>query len=225
MNISVVGGEGLTKRRWVVAIVGLVLAMGFAWLPFSDWIHEFAGTAHLIGNEAIWWAWVVVILWYVRKIEHRPLSSIGLRKPGLGNIAIGVAAGIAILAITGAMYYVLLPLLHLNDEIANTSNFHALVATPIWWRLISCIRGAVAEEVMFRGYAMERIEELSSSRTAAVLISGAVFTLAHVGSWGWSHVLTVAAGALALSLLYLWRRNLWVNIIAHFIVDAVATLA
>jgi membrane protease YdiL (CAAX protease family) len=35
----------------------------------------------------------------------------------------------------------------------------------------------------------------------------------------------VAVGGLAFSLLYLWRRNLWANIIVHFIADAMSVLA
>ena len=77
---------------------------------------------------------------------------------------------------------------------------------------------------MFRGYAMERIEELTGSRAIAVLVSCAVFTLAHVSAWGWSHEIVVAAGGLAFSALYLWRRNLWANMVAHCVVDAVSVL-
>jgi membrane protease YdiL (CAAX protease family) len=115
--------------------------------------------------------------------------------------------------------------LHLKDTIATSTNGHALMATPFWWRFISTIRAAVSEEVLFRGYAMERTEALTGSRLIAVFFSCAIFTLAHVSSWGWSHELIVAAGGMAFSLLYLWRRNLWVNIVAHFIVDAVSVLA
>jgi membrane protease YdiL (CAAX protease family) len=38
-------------------------------------------------------------------------------------------------------------------------------------------------------------------------------------------VLVAGFGGLLFTLLYLWRRNLWVNIIAHAIVDGVAILA
>jgi membrane protease YdiL (CAAX protease family) len=51
-----------------------------------------------------------------------------------------------------------------------------------------------------------------------------IFTLEHVGSWGWSHVLLAGFGGIMLTILYCWRRKLWVNIIAHFIVDGVAVL-
>jgi uncharacterized protein len=123
------------------------------------------------------------------------------------------------------MYIVALPVFHLNDSVASTANAGALMAAPLWWRFISTIRAAVIKEVLFRGYALERIEELSGSRIVAVVVSCAVFTLAHVSRWGWSHELIVAVGGLAFSLLYLWRRNLWANIIVHFIADAMSVLA
>ncbi|HWX67876.1 MAG TPA: CPBP family intramembrane glutamic endopeptidase [Rhodanobacter sp.] len=225
MNTLTTELQSTARRKWLVTLVGLALALGVACLPIGDWDHEFAGIGHLVGNEAIWWIYVAAVLWYVRKREYRPLSSIGFRTPGMKNIALGVGAGLLITAVLGAMYIVVLPALHLNDSVASTTNASALMATPLWWRFISTIRAAVTEEVLFRGYALERIEELSGSRIVAVAVSCAVFTLAHVSSWGWSHELIVAVGGLAFSLLYLWRRNLWVNIIAHFIVDAMSVLA
>ncbi|GAB3779460.1 CPBP family intramembrane glutamic endopeptidase [Dyella agri] len=209
------------RRTWLITLTGLLLALGVVSLPFSIWDHEFADTWHLVGNEAIWWIYIAAMLLYVRKVERRPLSSIGFRKPGIGNTLIGVAAGLAVLAVLGAMYFLILPALHLGDAASG----NALLATPWWWRFISTVRAAVSEEVMFRGYAMQRIEELSGSRAIALLLSLTVFTIDHVAYWGWSHELIVATGGLAFSLLYLWRRNLWVNIIAHFIVDAASVLA
>ena len=217
--------ESAGKRKWPLTLVGLLLTLGLASLPIGDWDHEFADTGHLVGNEAIWWMLVGLVLLYVRLAERRPLSSIGLRAPGIWNIGIGIAAGILMTAALGAMYFVVLPALHLNDGAATTANGAALMATPFWWRFISTIRAAVSEEIAFRGYAMERIEELTGSRAIATLLSCAVFTLAHVSVWGWSHELVVGCAGLAFSLLYLWRRNLWVNIIAHFMIDAASVLA
>lgn len=211
------------RRRWTTA-AGLLLALGPVSLPFSTWINEFADVRHLVGNEAIWWIYVAAILLYVRLVERRPLSSIGFRRLGAANAAIGVLGGVAVLAVLGTMYFVVLPALHLGDSVAATANGGALMATPFWWRLVSTVRAAISEEVLFRGYAMERIEELTGSRTIATVVSLAVFALDHVMYWGWSHELIVAVGGLAFSLLYLWRRNLWVNILAHFIVDAASVL-
>jgi membrane protease YdiL (CAAX protease family) len=210
--------------RMARALPGLVWALGFAWLPLSGWLDEFADTAHLLTYEAVWWLAALILLLYVRKVEHRPFDSVGLMRPRLRDIALGSAAGVALLAIMAALYLLVLPALHLPDRVASTTNANLLSMTPLWWRLISSLRAAVAEELMFRGYAMERLRELSGSRWIGLWASCAVFTFAHVGTWGWSHVIVVATGGLALSLLYLWRRNLWVNITAHFVVDAVSVL-
>ena len=214
-----------SRRRVLLSLGGLVLALGVVSLPFGDWDHEFADVWHLVGNEAIWWAYIAAVLLYVTKIERRSLGSIGFHKLGIRNALIGVAAGILITALLGALYYVVLPALHLNDAIASTPNARALAATPFWWRLISTVRAAVSEEVLFRGYAIERIQELTGSRTIAVIASCAIFTLDHVSSWGWTHEAIVAFGGLSFALLYVWRRNLWTSIIAHFIVDGISVLA
>jgi membrane protease YdiL (CAAX protease family) len=83
----------------------------------------------------------------------------------------------------------------------------------------------VAEELFYRGYAIERLQELTRSRAIAGIFSGAVFTFAHVATWGWAQLLFAGFAAIILTLLYLWRRNLWVNIITHAAVDGVGVLA
>lgn len=221
MNIATPMGE---RRSPPIVLPGLILAMGFAWLPLGRWIDEFADTTHLVLYEIAWWSAVAAVLFYVTKLERRPLASIGLRRLNARAIGLGVAAGVAVTIFLGMLYLVVLPALHLDDKVASTDNARLLSATPLWWRLISSVRAGVSEEIMFRGYAMERIEEWTGSRTVAVLVSCAVFTLAHVSAWGWSHEIVVAAGGLAFSALYLWRRNLWMNIVAHCVVDTLSVL-
>jgi uncharacterized protein len=203
---------------------GLVLALGVASMPIGSWDHEFADIPHLIGNEILWWSMVGLLLLYVTRIERRPPSSIGLKAPGFRNLAIGIALGLVMIALLGALYLLVLPALHLEDRIADSGSATALLATPLWWRFLSTIRAAVAEEILFRGYPMQRIEEMTGSKVAATFISCAVFTAAHLSTWGSSHTIIVAGAGLAFSLAYLWRRNLWVNIIAHFMVDAITVL-
>jgi membrane protease YdiL (CAAX protease family) len=200
--------------------LGLLLALGIVTLPFSLWIDEFANVRHLLANEAIWWLYVIGMLAYVMGIERRPLSSIGFKRLGARDLAIAIGAGMAILAALACIYYLIFPLLHWD----LSQGMNQLAATPLWWRFISTVRAAVSEEVLFRGYAMERLRELTGSRGVAASVSCAIFMLDHVPSWGWQHLAIAATGGIALTLLYLWRRNLWVNIIAHFVVDAASML-
>ena len=58
-------------------------------------------------------------------------------------------------------------------------------------------RAAVFEEVMFRGFMIERLAEITGSRAVAGIVAAVVFTLAHLGSWGWIHIPIAACGALS----------------------------
>jgi uncharacterized protein len=210
----------MTSTNKTLAFWGILFALGMPCLPISKWENEFAGTSHLIGYEIIWWAAIAALLLYVRLVEKRPLSSIGFRSIGMWDVIWAILSGILILAALAGIYYGILPALHLTED----QQVGQLLATPFWWRLISVIRAAVGEEVLFRGYAIERGQELTGSRTVAAGLSWMIFTLAHIGPWGWGHLLIAGVGGGVFTLLYLWRRKLWINIIAHFIVDGASVL-
>jgi membrane protease YdiL (CAAX protease family) len=210
----------MKNNRMAVTVLGLFVALGVPALPLSRWENEFGSVWHLVGFEAIWWALIIFILLYVRLVERQALASIGFRTPNLRGILLGIAGGIVMLAGLTAIYYGLFPLLHLNED----QKMNQLMTTPFWWRFISVIRAAVGEEILFRGYAIERLRELTGSVRVASIISCAIFALEHVGPWGWGHLLIAGFAGAILTLLYLWRRNLWVSMTAHFIVDGTIVL-
>ncbi len=211
----------MKKNNRSLIIIGLLITLGFSGLPISKWEDEFASVWHLIGYEVIWWTLVIMVLFYVRLIEKRPLTSIGFVSLGVKDFFIGILTGIVIVVGLGVIYYVLFPAFGLNED----NQVNQLVATPFLWRFFSVIRAAVGEEILFRGYAIERLQEITGSKFVAAALSCTIFTLEHVGPWGWSHLLLAGFGGIILTVLYLSRRNLWVNIIAHFIVDGAAFLA
>nr|WP_255500647.1 CPBP family intramembrane glutamic endopeptidase [Caulobacter sp. 17J80-11] len=95
---------------------------------------------------------------------------------------------------------------------------------PFWARAVTVLVAAVCEEVLFRGYAVTRVRGLTGSPVLAFLIPAAAFTALHLPGWGPAHLLFVAPGAALLTLWFQWRRDLWGNILAHFLVDAIPFL-
>jgi len=205
------------RFRTGIALVG-VLALGCA--PWSNWVDEFASLQRLVLHEVIWWTIVAALLIYVRVGERRPLSSIGLRTPSITDVVIGLVAGLVIVVALAAIYLGLFPAVGVDE----TSAVDQLQAMPRWWLVISVVRAAVSEELLFRGYAIERTHELTHSRFTALAIPWLVFTFAHVGPWGWAHLLVAGVGGAGFTLLYAWRRNVCVGIIAHLGVDGIAML-
>jgi membrane protease YdiL (CAAX protease family) len=72
---------------------------------------------------------------------------------------------------------------------------------------------------MFRGYFIERVEELTGSALIAVAGSCVLFGLAHASGWGFGAVFVDAAVGTSYAILYVWRRNLPACMITHFATD------
>ena len=92
---------------------------------------------------------------------------------------------------------------------------------PVLFLLV--LRAAVVEEVLYRAYAFERINELTKSKWVAGFVPLIMFMLVHL-SWGIGHLLFIFIAGGLLTLMYVSKRNLALNIIAHFTVDVIALL-
>jgi uncharacterized protein len=199
---------------WFVTIGILVLLD----LPFAGFLVRGSGFAADAQREVLYWAAAVLLLLYVRFVEKRPFSSIGWRRPAWPTFAFGLLAGVVATAGIVGIYLVVFPLLHLSMETAVTG---AIKASPVWFQMSIVLRAAVFEELFYRGFAIERLSELTGMRWPAALISLAAFTYAHLSYWGWAHLIVAGFGGLVLTALYLWRRDLASNMVAHFVTDAV----
>jgi membrane protease YdiL (CAAX protease family) len=81
------------------------------------------------------------------------------------------------------------------------------------------------EEVLYRGYAIERVAYLTGSHWIGGAFSIAVFALVHLPFWGAGILFSSAFAGTVFTLLYVWLRNLWPCIIAHTLLDAIALIA
>ena len=88
---------------------------------------------------------------------------------------------------------------------------------------LGLIQQAQVGEILFSGgqVAQRTIEQFG---WLAALISLLAFTFAHLGFWGWPHLLIAGLAGGILTGLYLWRRDLVCNMIAHLVTDAVGLL-
>jgi membrane protease YdiL (CAAX protease family) len=208
----------MTNSRRLQILVGLVLALGLPFCHLGDLGRTYSGLGPLMGGDVLWWVLFAAILLYTLLVERQALSSIGFRKPGAWDIALGVLAAIVMFMGTGVIFQFVLPALHMSVDRQLASAIQA----PLWFRLINVTRAAVVEETAFRGYGVERLNELTGSALLAGFVTWVLFTIAHLSTWGWAQVIIAAYGGLVLTVLYLWRRNLWSNIIAHWLTDGAA---
>ena len=77
---------------------------------------------------------------------------------------------------------------------------------------------AAAEETIFRGYLILRLQTVFANPVAAVVLTSVIFALGH-GYEGSTGVITVGVMGLVLALVYLWRQSLVAPMVMHFLQD------
>jgi len=221
-----IGARTLAPSRVVAIYIGLALSIFLPCFP----IRTIATALFHLTPEQVptfvngfYWTLGALVLLYVVMVERLPLSTIGLRWPTWQSLAFGVLGFVATIAFVGGVVLnIVLPYFHLSQ---SSSALAQLFAQPFWFRFIVVMRAGIVEEILARGYGIERIQELTGSRFLAGLVTLAAFTLAHLSYWNLAQLLVAAGAGLVLTLLYLWRRDLVANMITHFLVDAMSLLA
>jgi len=69
-----------------------------------------------------------------------------------------------VLAFAGSILIFVLPLLHLRQDPATLKR---MLDTPYWYRVAVVTRAAFVEELLVRGYGIERLQELTGSKVIA----------------------------------------------------------
>lgn len=90
----------------------------------------------------------------------------------------------------------------------------------LWWIAIAWVIGGFAEEMIFRGFLLNRLEAMlprGKGRTVtAVLLQAVIFGAVHIYNRGLFGLLAIGAAGAILGVFYIvFRRNLWPVILAH----------
>ena len=190
---------GLLIVRWAVSL----FFPGFS----------FTGT---LWKESLIWLCVIALLLIVRRGERLPFSSIGI---GTSTVAKSILWGGILVVLCGIVGSVVAILAHFKGgEMGD-----ALAKLPLWLVILIVLRAGVVEELFYRGYAIERLQQLGLNRYVAGIIPLLIFGFAH-GTNGWANIILALSLGAVLTAFYLWRRDLVANMIGHFMIDLIATV-
>ncbi len=162
------------------------------------------------------WGLLIVLGAIVTGPERAPLSTIGLQPFRWRSVGLGLGGAVATIL---TLLLVLAPFGH-ETHADIERGVGVLTAWPLWLQIMAVITAGVVEELLYRGYAITRLELLLGNRVAAAGLPLAVFTVVHLPFWGAGSAVAVLAGGLALTLLFLWKRDLLLVAVAHTAIDA-----
>lgn len=169
-----------------------------------------------------------LVAWVSLHIRHMRWRDVGFRRPDRWLPTIGLAL------LVGAGYQALdtlliAPLLqHLTGEAINLSQFNGLrgnLPALLVFLVISWTEAAFIEEMFFRGYFFNRLTDITGNGRMGVgiaLVVSALFFGAGHAYQGITGMADTFLAGLVLGLLYLFaRRNLWLPILTHGIIDTI----
>lgn len=211
-----------SKRSITLAqIIGLLLAMGapalIIWLRTVGLAPSALIEQRLVSTVAFWGVGVLLLFW-ITMAEQRPLASIGLGRPTLKAMGWGLGAGV-VLTLALICFDWAIVTLRLVPQPTPPPADTDLTTLPLAMRAVMVVTSGFAEELLFIGYPISRLLEITRSRWISALIPILAFTALHIPGRTPADLVNVAFAAALFSGLFLWRRSLWTNIVAHTVVD------
>jgi membrane protease YdiL (CAAX protease family) len=163
-------------------------------------------------------ALVGAILSIVVLAENRPLASLGLRWPSVSTFLWALGMSVFLIGVLGPVLLRLPVWLGLPDFERTLAD---LARLPVWYLAVAVIIGGIAEEILYRGYALERLTAFLGNGWLAGALVVALFGVAHIPLWGVGPALTTMVSGAALTAFFLWHGDLVANILAHVATDFV----
>jgi len=202
-------------------VTQLTVAVALLALPVLVALIDALGlTPGPLAEVALQWTVALAVLGVVVGVEDRPLASVGVRRPAWRDLAYLVGTAAVVLAV-----FVVGPTVLATVGLPVADGVSSLESTPgIGVALVGAVTTGVVEEVLYRGYPLERLLEYTDSAVVAGTLTVVVFTLAHLVTWPIGNVVLVATVSVVLTVVYLRRRTLFPVVGAHAGIWALAVL-
>mgnify|MGYP003857285309 FL=1 len=204
----------------VAVLVGLVVSLFggtlLGQLAPPRWV-AISTARSMLANSLSSWLLVGVLLGIVVYWEGRQLESIGLRRPTRREVAVGLGAGLGG-AVLGLLFTGV-AVVTLNLDQPETLSAIAQLSAPIQLAVVGT--GVIVEEILWRGYPIERLTELTGRLWVGAGISGLVFLAVHYPAWGLAGAIPQAVFTVVLVGVYVWSRNVVVSMLTHGVINVV----
>ncbi|HZE40378.1 MAG TPA: type II CAAX endopeptidase family protein [Stackebrandtia sp.] len=155
-----------------------------------------------------------LVMKYVARREVPEIARAGAARQAASGVAMGLGfllGSVALIAILGGYSFTW-----------GSGN--------LLWAVVSAasvsLAGAVTEELLFRGLALQALERMFGSGVA-VAITAVFFGLVHLGNPGatlWSSLAIAVEAGVLLGAGFLWRRSIWFVAGFHFAWNTTQTL-
>lgn len=207
----------------VAVLVGLIVSLfGVPILGRLDvprWVDASA-TRSFLANSLASWLLVGVLLVIVVYWERRRLASIGIRVPSRREVAVGIGAGLGGVVLGLVAIGVAVATFQLEQP--ETLSALSQLSLPVQVTIVAT--AVITEEVLWRGYPIERLTELTGNIWIGAVVSGVVFLAVHYPAWGLVGAIPQAVFTLVIVGVYVWSRNVVACMCTHGVINVLTIL-
>jgi membrane protease YdiL (CAAX protease family) len=172
----------------------------------------------------------LIIFWVVSRMRGSVWGAFGLARPKSWVLTILMGIGVTVAIILS--FALLMPLITLafpntQQDLGRFDFLHGDLPNLIVNVVAAWFTAGFVEELLWRGYLMNRLVDLQGNRTKltwviALVGSAIIFGLGHTYQ-GLGGVIRITAVGLLFGAAFLTvRRNLWPVIIAHAVLDTIS---
>jgi membrane protease YdiL (CAAX protease family) len=209
----------MDKKR--ISLIGVTIILGVEFLIRNVFFPTQANEFHI--RIAIFIEWVllafVLVIW-IPKIEKESLASVGFGKFRWRYFWLGL---LVYILVTIALIFSGM-VLEANGLKPIRSLQAGLKTLSISTLIGLFLTGTILEEILYRGYLIERLSELLGHRWLAGFVSWAAFTLVHLKFFGLGPTIDVSIISAALVAIYIREDSIWPCIVVHGINNALSYL-
>jgi CAAX protease family protein len=217
MEIDSTNKNGATWResRWLVALEFLLVVAIFV-----------ARQHHILKVSAT--PYLFILGWISLRVRGLSWKQIGFARYGTWGktLLLGIVSGVAleVFDLFGKQP-LLTRLMHKPPDLSGFLAVRGNLKFALFGIALIWVLAAFGEELVYRGYLMNRVADFFHGSRAAWILSlvivSAVFGYAH-NAQGWTGIVEEGTDGLILGLMYMaCRRNLAVPIVAHGVCDTI----
>jgi len=169
------------------------------------------------------WAMVGVIICCILFGEKNKLSTLNIKKLNTESFSLGMAlGGFSMIYIVIHKFFLASFLQFESESIVQTTNSGIDSVGPEFifvFGIFNVITAGIAEEIIYRGYATERLIMLNANKVIVFSLPLIAFVLMHYRK-GFEHMILVLVVGALFQLFYMKYRNLTITIIGHLLIDS-----
>ncbi|MFM5918244.1 MAG: type II CAAX prenyl endopeptidase Rce1 family protein [Novosphingobium sp.] len=205
------------RQALIATLVIVALEVWIAWMPSLT----VAPVPAALLREAILLGGTAWLLSYLVRSGPVTAAEMGWLRPNRSTFGWGMLCLLGLML--GMVFlYLIRDWLNVEDGMAQIG---ARAAHPVWMLFMFSAVAALSEEIVYRGILIGWLTRITGSRWSGAVLALALFALSHVGNWGWNYVVLAAVPGLVLTLFFVWKRDLGICVIGHFLLDFLGLLA